>query len=855
MVLTNDYELDIATGTSRTCREWVNRKWKWSEFVERCSRSKDTGETLEEYHHVFTADRRGACKDVGGFVGGSLRNGIRKAGYCIRRSMATLDIDDGTPDVWARFLKAFNCAGLLYSTHSYTPEKPRFRLIIPFNRSVIPFDEYSEKSEYKVVVEIIAQKMGPELFDKCSFEAERLLYWPSHPTDIAPIFECRDAPALNVDELLKEPLPVETAAPAPAETARRIYTDSRAIRGKMEDPATKNGIIGAFCRTYTIEEAIDTFLTKYYVRVDKKGYPGENPRYTNIGSETTGGLICYEGKYACSHHAHDPANFENSGQREHNAFDLCRIRLFGDLDKGKNPKEPTKLPSYKKMEEMALHDKGVQAVLKKERAEKARKDFDSINFSGGTGKTKKDAGEKGESSDSWKKDLGNVDKEGACKKTLKNLQLIVLNDPEFKKVGYNIFTHFDELTDTDCEFRGVHPPVQVDDISLSKMCVHMEVEYGITVNQKEVIEKMLQPSADKRAFNPVKNYITREEWDGEPRIDTLLVDYLGAEDTPLNRTVIHKWMIGAIRRALETDAETFSGVKMDYTIVLFGPQGTGKSTFIETLAGRFKGSISLTDNRKAQGEILEKSWIVELPEMKGIKSSETDSIKDLLTAKEDQFRPAYGRMVVNNPRHCAFIGSTNNRYFLKDYTGERRFWPVEIKGNGEVSEWAPKLKKECAQLWAEAYTYYKNGEVPMLSKEQAAEMEERCKSFSDIFGDDFKDALENWLNQKIPSDWDSYTPREKSDFYKKGIARDGWNTTLIERTWTTVYEIRLCMDYSGVNRYSPRRIEAVLQLIGWGRKRKRVGAKKDKDGHFSKVWGWEKPQDGETPAFETEPAL
>lgn len=857
MVLTNDYELDIATGTSRTCREWVNRKWTWSEFVERCSRSKDTGETLEEYHHVFTADQRGARKDVGGFVGGYLLDGVRKAGHCTRRSMATLDIDDGTPDVWQRFLKVFNCAGLLYSTHSYTPEKPRFRLVIPFNRSVSPSKEYADESEYEVVTGIIAQKMGPELFDRCSFEAERLLYWPSHPTDLTPVFEYRDAPALDVDELLKEPLPVTGTKMTPVEETRKDFVARRSLKN-AEDPTAKRGIIGAFCRVYSIEEAIDTFLTDYYVRADKNGFRGKEPRYTNIGSETSGGLVCYDGKFAYSHHEHDPAH-----GRCCNAFDLCRIRLFGHLDKGHETEEFNRLPSYIKMTEMAGRDAKVIALLDKERQEKADRDFaplaTSEKMSGemknGPGENKKKAGEKMKDSESWREGLGPLNKDGSRKKTPGNLQLIMDNDREFNKIKYNLFSQCDEIKDPTCIFTGTHSPEQVDDCSLGLMTQYLYCTYQITITMKEVMERMLQPSAKKRGFNPIRDYILKEKWDGKPRVETLLIDYLGAEDNSLNRMIMRKWMAGAVGRAIDLDAFSGSGIKMDYCLILFGPQGCGKSTFIETLAVKWRGAISLTAPPKEQNEILHSSWIVELPEMKGLKSSETEMVKDLLSRREDKYRPAYGRTTVKNPRRCVFVGSTNNRYFLKDTTGERRFWVVEIKGNGKVSDWVEKLRRETPQIWAEAYEIYKSGERLMLTDEMEKDMAERAKGFSDIAGDDVTERLATFLDTPIPDNWELYTPQEKIKYYKDGSMVPG-TITLVERTRVTVSEIKMCMkDYPGINHCGPRRIEAMLKLLGWAKTRKRTGQKRGAEMRPQKSVFWEKSQIETNHAFENEPAL
>ena len=121
MKLKHDFTLDIATAHSRLSKKWKNKKWQWSELVARCSETKRTGESVKEYMKM-TREEQSDIKDVGGFVGGYLSGGTRKTANVMWRSVATLDVDYGTANLWDDFTMQFGFAAMLYSTHKHTPE-------------------------------------------------------------------------------------------------------------------------------------------------------------------------------------------------------------------------------------------------------------------------------------------------------------------------------------------------------------------------------------------------------------------------------------------------------------------------------------------------------------------------------------------------------------------------------------------------------------------------------------------------------------------------------------------------------------------------------------------------------------
>lgn len=778
-----DPELDIATAPSRLSKKWRNKTWKWSEILTRCADTRRTGETMREYLRM-SREEQSSIKDVGGFVGGYLSNGVRKTANVLYRTMVTLDIDFGTAEIWDDFTLNFDCAAMLYSTHKHTPEKPRLRLVLPANRNISPI-------EYEPVCRYWTAKIGIELFDHTTYQLPRLFYWPSTSKDGEYIFDFQDGPAFDVDAVLATYRNPQDVSEWPM-SSREGDAVAHEIK-KAGDPTEKPGLIGAFCRAYSIEEAIEKFLPDVYEKTATDG------RYTYKAGSVAGGCVTYEGKFAFSHHDTDPASMKLC-----NAFDLVRIHLFGLQDEGSRVTDVTRLPSYIKMQDFVGADKNVRVLLTKEKMADADSDFTGIETDGGQ-----------EQETDWTQDL-DFDRKGNIKATPKTLRTIMHNDRFFKMVKYDTFSQRDIISDASCIFKGTHAPDEVDDSSLSRMCSYLSETYDLDISINSLMDKMLKPTAPERSYNPVKEYILNEKWDGKPRVETALIDYLGASDTPLNRAITRKWFAGAVGRAIDIDEETGEGIKFDYCLVLFGEQGTGKSTFAEVAANRWRGSISFSEGKKEQYETLQRSWIVEIPEFKGMKSADTDSVKDLITSRADNFRAAYARQWNKNPRHCVLIGSTNNEHFLKDLTGNRRFWVVKVTGGEGVAKWGKKLRQEIGQIWAEAYTIYKEGEPLMLSDDLERQMSAYTDTFNSIMGDPLRDYLAEWLDIPLPADWGTYEPTKRAAYYRNFDPLNPEGS--VQRTQVAIHEIVTTCPYPGISKYSPQSLGAILRSLGWEKK-------------------------------------
>ncbi|MBP3037964.1 hypothetical protein J9303_00385 [Bacillaceae bacterium Marseille-Q3522] len=349
-----DGSITIAIGRSRKEMNWKNREMLWSELTKRLSMTNYTGETHAEYIKL-PKSQQDQIKDIGGFVGGSLKGGRRKTDAVVWRSVLTLDADFIKGDLWSSVEMMLDCACTIYSTHKHTPAKPRLRLVIPLSRSVTP-------DEYQAVSRRIAADLGIDFFDDTTYQPHRLMYWPSTSRDGEYIFKMQDAPWLNPDEVLARYEDWKDSSYWPEST--RLQQAHKRAAEKQGDPYEKPGLVGVFCRAYSIPEAIETFLEDIYEPA------GEN-RYTYLAGSTTGGLILYENdKFAYSHHGTDPV-----GGKLVNAFDLVRIHKFGAQDEGKEEKNITKLPSYKKMIHFAEQDTNVQELKKQERLAAIEEDF------------------------------------------------------------------------------------------------------------------------------------------------------------------------------------------------------------------------------------------------------------------------------------------------------------------------------------------------------------------------------------------------------------------------------------------------------------------------------------------------
>lgn len=730
MNVVNDRALDIALGNSRKTKSWKNRPMLWSELLSRLATTTRTPETVAEYR-AMGKTRQSEIKDVGGFVGGYCNNGSRSD---IRfRSILCLDADYADGEVWDDWGLIYGSAAALYSTHKHTPNKPRLRLVIPLSRNV-------DVDEYQAVGRKVAETLGIDKFDDTTYQPQRMMYWPSTSQDGEYVFEYLDAPILDPDTVLSAYHDWRDVSSWPMSS--RVAAVAKRTATRQEDPTTKGGIVGAFCRAYTIREAIEAYVPTYQ--------PCEEPnRYTYTEGSTAAGVVIYENKWAYSYHGTDPA----SGQLC-NAWDLVRLHRFRALDADCDPDtKVNNLPSYKAMAQLATEDHKVRAQRVADRTAEATEDYAAPV----------------EDSD-WRGLLKITDK-GILAQTIENVTIILTHDPQLAgRIGLNEMEHSITVLSS-LPWDKAKKRRQWVDNDDAQLRHYLEKYYGVA--GKDRIYDAVQVVAQAAAFHPVRDYLDSCAWDGVPRVDTLLIDYLGAEDNEYTRAVTRKTLAAAVARIYNP------GCKFDYMLTLQGKQGIGKSALISKLGGKwFSDSFSTVQGKEAYEQVLG-VWIIEVGELAGMRKAEAENTKLFISKQVDRFRPAYGRRTQEFPRQCVFIGTTNETQFLRDATGNRRFWVVGTPNEPTKSVWDLTPETIC-RIWAEAVELFRAGEPLYLSRD----LERMARAVQEIYEAEspWEGIIADYLDRLLPEDWDD----------KDLAARRSWLEDELVNTTGTVRRRYVC---------------------------------------------------------------
>lgn len=769
MELKNNVSFDIATAYSGNSKTWKNQRWPWSRFLDRISEPTVTKEKYSEFIKATKQDQ-GKIKDVGGYIGAKLINGSRKKTAIAHKQLVTLDIDFSYSDFWYDFMLQYDCAACIHSTHKSSPTKPRHRLIIPLDRKV-------SSEEYEPIARKIAGNLNIDLFDQSTFQPNRLMYWPSVSCDVEYYFEYQDGPILSADSILESYNDWHNIEEWPVASIMDKTILSNVA--KQEDPCEKKGIIGVFCRTYTIQEAIDTFLPDVYEKA------GED-RYTYINGTTAGGLILYDDKFAYSHHGTDPAH-----DRLCNAFDLVRIHKFGDKDTG-NEKDEKQKKSFKLMESFIANDKRTKKELADEKFAQAKLDFETPI-------------ELDENQDtSWTEEL-EVTAKGEYENSSQNINLILKNDQILKGAfSLNLFDNRRYIL-KDMPWRKLEvKPDYMKDVDYSGIRNYIECVYGISSSLK--VDDSLAIEVQKTSFHPIREYIKSITWDNVKRIDTLLIDYFGAEDNLYTRASIRKALCAAVTRVFEP------GIKYDMVLILVGPQGTYKSTFIRKLGQDWFSDTFTTMQGKEAYEQLQGAWIIEMAELSAFKKSEAESVKQFISKCDDAFRPAYGRTVEIYKRQCIFFGTTNDTDFLKDPTGNRRFNPIDIHPeNAKKSVVNDLTQYEIDQIWAEAYQLYLNGE-PLYFESNKVSSLAKAEQAKHSSTDERLGVVLEYINKLLPDDWDKKDLYDRRTWLDDPLAKNG----TVERETVCIAEIWcecLNKDKKDMTRYNTREVNDLMKSL------------------------------------------
>ena len=708
----NNYTIKIAVCNRKTDKKYKNQEKQWGYIKDRNRNPIRTSETAEEYPKLQKA-QRDAAKDHGGFVGGWLREGVRKNGNVLGRSLGVLDADYISPNTDFPFLVELALADteyFIYSTHSHTPETPRYRLVFPFSREV-------SEDEYPAVMRMAAKQIDMACIDPGSFQANRMMYWASCPSNGEFVFLENSGAALDPDKYLGMYRDWRDAAQWPV-AASESEARKREV-SRQQDPLEKDGVIGAYNHVhFPIEDFLETELADIYE-------PAAGGRYGYIAADSTAGVVVYENKWIYSNHASDPAY-----GRLLNAFDLMRVHRFGHLDDK---------AAMKACLDAAGGEDAVKAWLAERRLEKARTEF-------------ADDGD-------WQKAL-ELDKQGAVKDSFGNYLLILNHDPALVNIAFN------QMRDG-VDKRGPLPWVTLKpgwgETDAAKLYEYLQIHYGIYSPTKAA--HAVVAAAAQRVYHPIRDYLNAlPEWDGAPRVETLIIDYFGAEDNSYVRAVTRKTFAAAVARVFNP------GIKFDYMLVLNGKTGLGKSTFFDKLAGEwFSDSLTFADMGKGKDapEKIQGFWIVEIPEMAGIRKTDVNNVKAFISRRDDNYRASYGHNSESHPRQCIIVGSTNSEAmgFLRDVTGNRRFWPIRV-GSVHARRGWDVTDEDVLQIWAEAKALYDNGEKLYLEG-AVAELAESAQKDA-LETDEREGMVKDYLEKLLPENWDTLDIYRRQEYFRSG---------------------------------------------------------------------------------------
>ena len=832
----NDFHLiRISQGKHRGRVKNVEMAWRkfCRAFVEP---SVDQTTTYGSYLHL-SVDEQGAKKAAPGYiVGAQFEDGKRRLANMKKRSLISFDMDEVTADQMDEIEMGLSAVCeyefLRHTSRKHCPEKPRWRIHMPISRSV-------DHDEANAITRIMASRLfsdpqeSMDAVDVVSHRFAQVSYMPSRSKDQEYRCERNEGMILDVDEFLASfdgdwhdhtQLPMRSD-----EGHARAADPSR----KMEDPREKPGIIGAWCRTFTVDEVIQEFLSDVYEPgVSTDGHE----RYSYIPGQGANGAVSYDdGMFLHSNHGTDP--IEGSA----NAFDLARVHLYGHLDK--NAREgttPGNMPSFKATADFAGSQGAVKAELLALNIDRFDDDFDDddedddeppapakktpdsehvaddsaskkplsppktaqsstaaddpeiADLLGETdddddevnddvrladrfdddedddgGDADDDTSEKPKKKPKgdrkWLENL-TVDGDGKAEKTRYNAATVIINDPRISgRIAKNDFTGTPYATKRlGFKKMGVRqddvPKIgrRWTDVDMSALAVALSAPrnmggYEVDFTEEQMRKGILQ-AAQRFVFNPVLDLVHEHSWDGQERIETFFIDYLGCEGDAYHREAALAWFTAAIARLHEP------GHKFDFVPILEGKQEIGKSGLIGELAIGFFGELSKDfNNHQRMVESIRGKWILEVAELSGFRLAEVEDIKAFFSRPHDTVRLAYRENEEDFPRRCVFMGTSNKGEYLRDPTGNRRFWP--IKATVEMVDF-PSLIAAVPQLWAEAEMRFfalrkaqPHGFLPFnlisdAARAKAKELQDGAREVGQA--DLLRDVIREWVDTPVP---------------------------------------------------------------------------------------------------------
>jgi len=879
-------KIAVSIGEPQNLGRSENKTLTIQKFIELFGSPVVTPEKHHEYVKMSDAKQRRLKVRGGWFLRAPVEKGVRNRHSILASYLVTLDVDYATPEYLELLLSGGVLPGytlMAHTSRSHTPEKPRIRIMV-FLKDKVDADRYS------VVSRIIAQMADPNMehIDKVSFRPAQMMYMPTCSTDMQKhyVHYVQDGDLLDAEKEVSRWERKNGSSTDLANLPRAPGEDNlREVADKAEDPLTKDGPVGDFCRAYSISELLygkdgepgilaDTYEV---VEEDASGIL----RMTYAHGSTSNGAVVYEDKFVFSHHGSDPAQ-----EQLCNAFDLVRIHKFDDEDKAVDHDTPmNKRPSWKAMIELLNGDEHYREQQAESRYDMdAKFDDDDVDWDEEEPDEDEDDGlpsaddilgmsldaatasahelrvrsERAEKPPrKWIAKELELDQNGQIKATLHNMATIITNDPRFwRKIRYNLFNYQIVATDDIISKTRIVPDFfcddkvngdrwqEINDIVVRAMIAGPAGKgkpgYGLAAG-KEMVHDAIVMAARTNQFHPVREYLDRCTTRKKPRdteaAETVLIRYFGAEDTPYTRMVSKMMMIASVARIEEP------GCKFDNAIILEGPQGIGKSTGIKRLYGKeYFGEIDVDlKDRKQIAEQIAGKWVNELPELSAMHKSDHNDAKAFMSRQDDDVRLSYDRNVSTLPRQCVFWGSTNDQSYLRDATGNRRYWPVECTQIDVIGlmEARDSIWQDAALLYREMRAAHPHGELPLFLTGEAAATAKRLQESrrkTEMWESWFQ-TVSDWMDEPLTLHMMlKELDIQSEDHDNAGVLiYNGYDVdqTMVQRIAfraTEAKEDALGMmsatDTNNITDMTWKRVLAEFESLGWGHNQSRIGRMK-----------------------------
>lgn len=626
----------------------------------------------------------------------------------------------------------------------------------PRYRFIIPADREMAPGEYGVIAELLMTQLGSSHWDAGGAQAERYMFRPSAEHREWYHSWVVDGAPLPVDKLLAEAaaLPVPIVPPV--------------SRQEKRDPFGLPGTVGAFNRVYEdFQHLIDVYDLPYEP-------DGGDQRWRLVGATSAAGMGVVRPGLVYSHHANDP-----TANQVCSAFDLVRLHRFRDLDASITTSLPlNRRPSHDAMLNLALADKEVMREL--------LPDFTPLS--------------EGDPDPDWQAKLRMSAKTGGVLDVVVNWDLLSEHDPVLSALWYNALSMSVE-TRADFPWRS-DKARSLSNADRSAFGLYLERTYGLCAAPTR-INAVIDAAALRRAFNPVVGYLDTLKWDGVPRVETCLP---GVTPTVYTRMVARKSIVAAVARMYDP------GCKWDHTLILFGSEGIGKSFWIDRMARGYSASLGPIGYKDTL-ITMQRSWIMTSDEGHSLKKADADQQKEFLTRTEDVFRMPYDREAIVHKRHCVIWGTTNDDVFLRRQEGNRRFLIVRCERR---VDFAALTDFYVDQVWAEAVTLYRAGELLYLEDVQSTTAAEEREEF--IEEDALTGVLQEFLDRLVPTEWENSSPEVRQLWLAgrdEGMVPEG-----TERIMETC-SLQLWVEALGKKMGDHRRVDlleintALKRLRGW----------------------------------------